>query len=67
MKFDHAKLPLDEKNSRLEFGNRLQSQIGDAMDRQRGSDLDNEAVIARYRRIAAGANRRRQIGGELRL
>ena len=64
---EHAELPLDEQDARLDRGHRAKRQVGDPLDRQRGRDLDDERVLPGERRIAAGADRGAQIRGELRL
>jgi hypothetical protein len=63
---EHAELPLDEQDARLDRGHRAQRQVGDPLDGQRGRHLDDERVLAGERRVAAGPGRGAQVRGELR-
>ncbi len=67
MHLEHAELPLDEQDARLDRGHRAQRQVGDPLDGQRGRNLDDERVLPGERRVAAGPGRRAQVRGELRL
>ena len=67
VQFQQAELALGEQNTRLHIRRGLQRQIDDAVNRQRGRDLDDEAVLALEGRVAAPARGRAEIGRELRL
>ena len=62
---EHAELPLDEVDPRLDLGHGLEREVDDALDREAGRDLDDQRVLALDRRVAAGAQRRAEVGREL--
>ena len=64
---EHPELPLHEQDAGLDAGHGAQRQVGDPLDRERGRHLDDEGVLPGERWVAAGAGRRAQVRGELRL
>ena len=67
MKLKQPELAFGEKDARLHVRRRLQRQIGDPVDAERGRHLDDQRVLPAKRRIGPRARRRRQVGRELRL
>ena len=65
MHLQHAELALDEMDARLDVGHRLEREVDDVLDRQAGVTSTISARSPSIARVAAGAQRRAEVGREL--